>query len=179
MNQIQRNKIYLMIGTGGLISLAFFLTIPLIGLYAIDQFRVSTSQAGLLSSIWPATVFVCSFFVGRVADRWGYFKSMKLGNVICTVAFALMASTSSISVYIATLILFGIGKSLNESSMRAAIASMSPPDELARFMRLRYVLINIVCVGGPFLGFVSYKAFSSWAFAFSGLLYGLVFMILS
>ena len=171
MSKPDINKIHLLIFINTLGSLAFFITIPLIALYSLDYFKLSAAHAGLLSAIWPATIFICSFFVGRFADTWGYTMAIRLGSALCAAAFASITFAPNVFFYAISLLLFGIGKSLQDTSIRATLAKMCPPRELGKFLRLRYLWNNVACVGGPLLGFLAYKTIFNFAFAISSAIY--------
>lgn len=54
-----------------LLTLVFYLLIVIIGVYAVDEYCASTSQAGLVTGIFIVGTLFGRLFIGRIMDSIG------------------------------------------------------------------------------------------------------------
>lgn len=146
-------------------TLGIFIAVPLMGIHAVEFFKLTPSQIGMLASIWPITVFSMSFFAGMHSDRWGHLRVIRLALLLYFIAFMLMALAPNIRLFSLGLFIFGLGKAFFDSSMRAAMTCVSAEAEREKYFRLRYLLQNIGCVLGPLVGVWAYKVYSGLSFS--------------
>lgn len=110
--------------------LAFFgigLLIPIIKLFAMYEFHLSETGFGILVLPIALGIGIMSFLAGRLGDRWGKVRSVRLGIGLAaagmwTVAF----SKSEYDLLIASMLL-GVGFVLAMPSWLAFVADISAP----------------------------------------------------
>lgn len=175
-NEPKRKSMWILLIGGGLSTLGIFISVPLISLHAFKVFGLSPYHIGLLSGIWPATVFIFSIFSGMAADRWGYLWAIRTSAAINILAFLIMAECKSVHFFAVGLVVFGIGKSFFDSSIRAAMGRLSTEESREKYFRIRYTLQNIGCVIGPLIGIFAYNLYGAGAFAFTSSMYILFFL---
>src|ERR1044072_456369 len=159
MNKIKLHvtSMWMLLAGSALSSFGIFLSIPLVSLHAYNKFHLSVYEIGLISGVWPATVFVFGFLCGMIGDRWGYVHSIRASAIINCVAFMILAMAEDLETFVMGLVLFGIGKSFFDSTIRAAITCICFPHEREKYFRLRYMLMNIGAVIGPLVGIYAYE----------------------
>ena len=54
-----------------LLTLVFYLLIVIIGVYAVDEYHATTSQAGLVTGIFIVGTLIGRLFIGRIIDSIG------------------------------------------------------------------------------------------------------------
>ncbi|WP_207848115.1 MULTISPECIES: MFS transporter [unclassified Pseudomonas] len=166
----------LLIGSA-LSTFGIFLSIPLVSMHAYNVFHLSVYEIGLVSGVWPATVFFFGFICGMIGDRWGYVRSIRTSAIINCAAFLTMAVARDVETFVLGLVLFGIGKSFFDSTIRAAMTCVCLPHEREKYFRLRYMLMNIGCVVGPLVGVYAYEYMASGAFTLTSVVYVAFFLL--
>jgi fucose permease len=173
MNTATLNKksMWILLIGSGLSTFGIFVAVPLIALHAFQVFKLSAYEIGLLSGIWPATVFSFSFLCGMAADKWGYLLAIRFSLLINTMAFIILSISQSVEFFVLGLFLFGVGKTFFDSSIRAAMTCVCPPQSREKYFRLRYLIQNTGCVIGPIVGTFAYGHIGGKAFVLTSLSY--------
>jgi MFS family permease len=112
-----------------------------------------------------------------IGDRWGYVLSIRTSAIISCAAFMTLAVAKDLETFVLGLVLFGIGKSFFDSTIRAAMTCVCLPQEREKYFRLRYMLMNIGCVGGPLIGVYTYKFMAGGAFILTSAVYVAFFLL--
>lgn len=176
-HNIERNIWVLIIGSG-INTLGVFISLPLITIYGLHQLGLSVVEVGFLSGIWPVTLFLTSFFCGILAERWGYLKTLRLGLSLSVISFATMGISTSLSLFSISLGIFGLGKAMLDSSIRAAMVSLAKGKKEEYFFRMRYLFQNIGNVVGPLIGIIIYDKIIGYTFLLSSIMF-LIFLLAS
>ena len=166
----------LLIGSA-LSTFGIFLSIPLVSVHVYNTFHLSVYEVGMVLGIWPATVFAFGFICGMIGDRWGYVRSIRTSAIINCAAFMTLALAKDLETFVLGLVLFGIGKSFFDSTIRAAMTCVCLPHQREKYFRLRYMLMNIGCVFGPLVGVYAYKVMASGAFIWTSAVYVAFFLL--
>ena len=164
------NKIWILIIGSAFSSLSMFISFPLINIYAMSQFNLSTIEVGLISGVMPITILCFSFFAGSFAEAKGYLNNIKFGIFLSSIAFLILTISFNIYQFTFALFLIGIGKTAFDNSIRASIIQLSKKNEIEKNFRLRYLLQNIGTAIGPLLGIFLYKKASGTTFIATTLL---------
>ncbi|HVA24436.1 MAG TPA: MFS transporter [Chloroflexota bacterium] len=126
--------------------------VPTLGALMVIHLTNSPALAGIASSILGLTRVMASYPSGRLADAHGR-KIVLVIGVLLSLAGALTLGGSmlltSFPVFIAGLLLFGVGNGTSQQQRRLSAADMYPPERRAQ--GLGYVLTGslVGALGGP------------------------------
>jgi MFS family permease len=176
-NSPPSREIMVLLAASFLSTFGIFLALPIISLHAYKTFQLSTTEVGVLSGIWPATVFCLSFVCGMLSDRFGSLLALRFAAILNTVAFFSLAVSPNLATFSLGLFLFGIGKSFFDSSIRAAMVAVCAPEQREKYFRIRYTLQNTGCMLGPLAGVFAYRLIDRAAFALTSLSYMFAFAL--
>jgi MFS family permease len=140
--------------------LGIFLSLPVITLVIKQRFELPASCIGLITAIWPATVFISCFFCGQLLDRWGFRRSILLGLALSSLGFLGAALSLNVICFSMSLAILGLGRSFSEPSFRAALSAMTPIKNRSEVFRKRYMFMNGAAIIGPLIGAFLYPVFS-------------------
>lgn len=136
-------------------------------------------KVGLICAIWPIVLCSTTIFFGAIADKIGHGRALKIGLFFQVTAFILMSYSISVTQFITAQVLFGLGKSFFDSSIKAIFAFSFPHDRLPFFFRMRYLLNNAGCIIGPIVGVVLYESIGKHTFLVSSALYATFLLLFS
>lgn len=159
--------------------LSNFMMLPVLAIYAKESFGLNAVQVGFVCGIWPLVLTITTLYSGFIADKFGHWKILILGLCILSISFVLMGLSDLLYIFLFSLILFGIGKSLLSPSIRALLVINCDTHKLNTVLRVNYLCINIACIIGPLLGVVLYTKFNRHGFLFSFATYGILFFIIA
>jgi len=121
------------------------LGIPAIASLIRDDLGLTLAQAGSFLSAYYIGPVTMSLFGGMLADRWGTARTLVLGQAIIAVGLLAASVAPTYGVFVALLIVAGVGYgALNPTSTTAAM-SWFPP-------RQRATVVGLKQVGLPFGG---------------------------
>lgn len=69
-------------GVNFFVTLVFYLLIVIIGVYAVDEFHASTSQAGLVTGIFIVGSLIGRLLIGRFIESIGRRRTLIIGAVL-------------------------------------------------------------------------------------------------
>jgi MFS family permease len=145
----------------------------------MHAFELTASKVGLICAIWPIVLCSTTIFFGAIADKIGHGRALKIGLFFQFTAFILMSYSISVTQFITAQVLFGLGKSFFDSSIKAIFAFSFPQDRLPFFFRMRYLLNNAGCIIGPIVGVVLYDSIGKHTFLVSSALYATFLLLFS
>ncbi len=128
--------------------------VPTLGALMVLRLMGSPLFAGLSSSILGLTRVMASYPSGRVADSRGRKPILVLGlilSILGAVGLGLSMLANSFPVFIAALLLFGIGNGTSQQQRRLSAADLYPPELRARGLGMVLTGSVIGAFGGPVL----------------------------
>jgi len=137
---------------GSLINRAGMMVLPFIALYAVEELKVSVSEAGLVLACFGAGAFISAPFAGKLSDRFG---SLRLMIVSLLASGIFLFIYSFISNFITFLILSFLWAIISEAFRPASMSFIS--QEITSNRRktafaLNRLAINLGMSIGPVLG---------------------------
>lgn len=110
--------------------LTFFaigLLIPIIKYFAMDEFKLSETEFGVLVLPIALAAAVTSIFSGKLGDRWGKAKSVRLGIGIAALGMWLVTFSHQSWKLLLAAVLLGVGFVLAMPAWLAFVADISAP----------------------------------------------------
>ena len=155
MNQPQRlwTKDFILVSAMNfLLTLVFYLLIVIMGGYAIEVFHASTSQAGLVSSIFMVGGLIGRLIMGRYIEKIGYRKLLFVGLILYMLTSGLYFVQTGIGFLLITRVIHGVMLGVTLMVVTASIAHIIPPSRRGEglgYFSLSTILATAI---GPFLG---------------------------
>ncbi|TDM12896.1 MFS transporter [Macrococcus lamae] len=163
MNEPLWTKNFILVSlTNFIIMLSMYLLLVTIGGYAVSEYHVSTSLAGLVSGIFIVGSLFGRFWAGKYIDILGQKKILVIGGIIFTATTALYFLSSNLPLLLAARFLNGIGSGIASTATGTIAAFITPVDrrgEGISYFSMSTVLSTAI---GPFLGmfllqFITYQ----------------------
>ena len=106
--------------------------------YAYDDLGWSSSMLGLAMSTYGAALMAGEFAFGQLSDRWGRKPVILIGLVLFSSQFLGLALFRSYALLVASFIIAGLGNSLYDPALTAAIMDISPSQHRARILGYKH-----------------------------------------
>lgn len=135
-----------------ILMLSMFLLLVTIGGYAVDEYHVSTSTAGLVSGIFIVGSLFGRFWAGKNIDVYGQKKVLIIGVIIFTITTALYFTSFNLTLLLLVRFLNGIGNGIASTAtgtIAAFITPMKRRGEGISYFSMSTVMATAI---GPFLG---------------------------
>ncbi|WJP97957.1 MFS transporter [Macrococcus bovicus] len=145
-----------------IIMLSMYLLLVTIGGYAVEEYHVSQSMAGLVSGIFIVGSLIGRFWAGKYIDILGEKKILVIGTIIFTITTGLYLFSSNLTLMLIMRLVNGIGSGIASTATGTIAASITPVTrrgEGVSYFSMSTVLSTAV---GPFLGltllrFITFK----------------------
>ena len=162
-----------------LATLVYFLLIVTIAKYAVSEFNVSTSTAGLASSIFIIGSLVGRLGAGQFIGKLGSKKTLLLGLIAFLITTFLYFATFSITILLVYRLLQGIAVGLVGTATGTIIAQILPANRRGEgigYFSLSAILATAV---GPYIGLFLLEHFDGFnsIFTFNAILAVIVVII--
>jgi MFS transporter, DHA1 family, tetracycline resistance protein len=149
--------------------LGFGIVIPILPLYALNDFKASELTVGLLVASFSFMQLLFTPLWGRMSDRFGRKPILIVGLLATVIGYILFGLAHSITLLFVSRLLAGIGGA-NISAAQAYIADITPPHERAKGMGLIGAAFGLGFVFGPVAGgLLSQYGYSVPGYAAAGL----------
>lgn len=153
----------------------FFMVIPLISLHYGDDLGWSTATVGAVLAVRQLVQQGLALIGGILADRFGAKPPIVTGLLVRAAGFAWMAFADTPATLLASAVLAALGGAFFEAPKSAAGATLSRPEQRARFYTTVGIVGNIGMACGPVLGAVLLR----WSFSAVSLTAAAIFLIAS
>lgn len=135
-----------------LLTLVFFLLVVIIGLYAVDEFKATTSQAGLVTGIFIVGTLIGRLFIGARIERIGRKKTLIIGFILFNTVTLLYFFSSSITVLLITRLLHGISLGIASTAAATIVAFIIPMARRGEGIGYFSMSSTLATAIGPFVG---------------------------
>lgn len=98
--------------------------IPVVELYALDKYGIDQQTFGTLFVIPAVIIGLVAVPLGRMGDKWGRLRSVKVGMFLCAVAIGMVPAVESYYILAAGAIIVGIGFILAFPAWMALLADV-------------------------------------------------------
>lgn len=109
-----------------ILMLSMFLLLVTIGGYAVSEYHVSTSTAGLVSGIFIVGSLFGRFWAGKNIDILGQKKVLVIGVLIFTITTALYFASFNLALLLAIRFLNGMGNGIASTATGTIAAFITP-----------------------------------------------------
>lgn len=146
-------KNFIMIsGVNFLLTLVFFLLVVIIGLYAVDSFDATTSQAGLVTGIFIVGTLIGRLFIGGRIERIGRKRTLIIGFLLFNAVTLLYFIQSTITVLLLTRLLHGISLGIASTAAATIVAYIIPMARRGEGIGYFSMSSTLATAIGPFVG---------------------------
>lgn len=135
-----------------ILMLSMFLLLVTIGGYAVDEYNVSTSTAGLVSGIFIVGSLFGRFWAGKSIDVYGQKQVLIIGVIIFAITTALYFVSFNLTLLLIVRFLNGMGNGIASTAtgtIAAFITPMKRRGEGISYFSMSTVMATAI---GPFLG---------------------------
>ncbi|SOC39850.1 MFS transporter [Ureibacillus acetophenoni] len=135
-----------------LLALVFYLLIVIIGVYAVEEYQASTSEAGLVTGIFIVGALVGRLFIGRSINSIGLKKTLFIGLVFYLLTTSLYYIHFGIAFLIFTRFLHGIALGIASTATGTIVAQIIPKTRKGEGIGYYSMSSTLATAIGPFLG---------------------------
>jgi MFS family permease len=151
-------------------SISFFLIIVIMSAYAMDKFKATSGEAGLVASVFVFGSLAARLIFGRWIEKSGQKKMFCLGLSLSLVITLLYFVANNILLLYGVRFLHGVAFGLTSSAAGTIAANIVPQERRGEGMGYFALSVTLGTAIGPFLGmFIYHYASYQMVFAASSL----------
>lgn len=134
------------------ITIVFYLLIVIVGVYAVNQYDASTSEAGLATGIFIIGTLVGRIFIGRSIDSIGSKKTLLIGTFLFSLATLLYFIQNSIVFLLLVRFIHGVTLGIAGTATGTIVARIIPMQRKGEGIGYYSMSSTLATAIGPFLG---------------------------
>jgi MFS family permease len=134
------------------LTLVFYLLIVIIGVYAVEQFHATTSQAGLVTGIFIVGALFGRLFTGRSIDQIGRKKTLFFGLGLFTITILFYFIQIGIGFLLLTRFLHGMALGIASTATGTIVAQIIPNKRKGEGIGYYSMSATLATAIGPFIG---------------------------
>ncbi|MEH7505377.1 MFS transporter [Neobacillus drentensis] len=134
------------------VTLVFYLLIVIIGVYSVDEFDASTSQAGLVTGIFIVGSLIGRLLIGRFIESIGRKKTLFIGLILFILTLLLYFVNFGITFLLITRLLHGIAGGMVGTATGTIVAQIIPTTRKAEGIGYFSMSATLATAIGPFIG---------------------------
>jgi predicted MFS family arabinose efflux permease len=135
-----------------LITLIFYLLIVTIGVYAVDKFGASTSQAGLVTGMFIIGSLIGRLFIGRFIESIGRKRTLFIGLIFFILTTLLYFLNYGITFLLINRLLHGIAAGMVGTATGTIVAQIIPATRKGEGIGYYSMSATLATAIGPFIG---------------------------
>lgn len=139
-------------GVNFFLTLVFYLLIVIIGVYAVDEYNATTSQAGLVTGIFIIGALIGRLFIGRGIDRIGRKRTLFIGLILFTLTTLLYFVDLGINFLLLNRFLHGITLGMASTATGTIVAQIIPGKRKGEGIGYYSMSATLATAFGPFIG---------------------------
>jgi len=143
-----------------LLTLVFYLLIVIIAGFAKETFQASTSQAGLVASIFMVGALIARLLMGRYIEKIGYQKLLFIGLILYMLTTTLYLVQINITFLLVTRLLHGIMLGIALMAVTSIVAHIIPASRKGEGIGYFSLSTIIATAIGPFIGILLVQSIS-------------------
>lgn len=116
-------------------------------------------DAEFVTSLNAGTIIVLQYFVSRIVEKRAALPTMMTGMAIGAVGFGLLASSQSVWIFVAGIVVFSIGEMTAHPKYYSFIGQVAPADRKAVYMGYAFLYGVFGSLIGSNIGAMAYKNF--------------------
>nr|WP_221452391.1 MFS transporter [Bacillus benzoevorans] len=134
------------------LALVFYLLIVIIGVYAVEEYHATASQAGLVTGIFVIGTLIGRLFIGRSIDSFGMKKTMFTGLILYILTTSLYFIHGGIHFLLLNRFLHGIALGIASTAVGTIVARIIPPERKGEGIGYFSMSTTLATAIGPFIG---------------------------
>jgi predicted MFS family arabinose efflux permease len=134
------------------ITLVFYLLVVTIGVYAVNQFQASTSQAGLVTGMFIIGALIGRLLTGRYIESLGRKKTLFIGFVLFILTTMLYFLNYGITFLLVVRLLHGIANGMASTAVGTVVALIIPATRKGEGIGYYSMSATLATAVGPFIG---------------------------
>ncbi|MDQ1004304.1 MFS family permease [Neobacillus niacini] len=135
-----------------LLTLVFYLLIVIIGVYAVEEYQASASQAGLVTGIFIVGTLIGRLFIGRSMDSIGRKRTLFIGLILYILTTCLYFIHLGITFLLITRFLHGITLGIASTVTGTIVAQIIPKRRRGEGIGYYSMSSTLSTAIGPFIG---------------------------
>ncbi|MED3574173.1 MFS transporter [Cytobacillus praedii] len=135
-----------------LLTLVFYLLIVIIGVYAVEEYHATTSQAGLVTGIFIVGTLIGRLFIGRSIDLIGRKRTLFIGLILYILSTTLYFIHFGIIFLLITRLLHGITLGIASTATGTIVAQIIPETRRGEGVGYYSMSATLATAIGPFVG---------------------------
>ncbi|MFD2761525.1 MFS transporter [Lentibacillus juripiscarius] len=132
--------------------LVFYLLLVTMAVYAVEQFHVSESQAGLVTGIFIIGTLIGRLFIGRMVTSIGNKRMLFAGLIFFILTSILYFINTGITFLLITRLLHGIALGMASTATGTIVAEVIPEERKGEGIGFYSMSITLATAIGPFIG---------------------------
>lgn len=132
--------------------LVFYLLLVTMAVYAVDEFGVSESQAGLVTGIFIIGTLIGRLFIGRMITTIGHKRMLYIGLIFFILISSLYFIKAGIVFLLVTRLLHGIALGMASTATGTIVAEVIPGARKGEGISYYSMSITLATAIGPFIG---------------------------
>lgn len=147
------------------VSSQFSVTFPS---YAVLRGNVLPYEIGYIYAVNGVVVVLGQFPTTRITRKISDLFSMELGMIFYSVGYLLSAFSSSLTAFIADMVIITIGENLSSPGISSIVSKIAPKEKVARYNGFNSMINNVGRALGPSIGtffmfIFNYNGLQLWA----------------
>lgn len=151
------------------IYVVYYALMVVIAVYALDQLKATTSQAGLAAGVFLIAGLIARFFTGPLLVLVGKKKMMLLGTFLYTGTMLLYFLAGNVYLLSSIRFLQGIGFGISTTAMATVAAEILPQKRQGEGIGYFLLSVTLASAVGPFLGLYLYQGYGFLTLLYIGL----------
>jgi MFS family permease len=135
-----------------LLTIVFYLLIVIIGVYAVDEYHATASQAGLVTGIFIVGTLIGRLFIGRSIDSIGRKRTLFIGLILYILTTSLYFIHLGITFLLITRFLHGITLGIASTATGTIVAQIIPETRKGEGIGYYSMSATLATAIGPFIG---------------------------
>ncbi|TCW35818.1 putative MFS family arabinose efflux permease [Laceyella sacchari] len=135
-----------------LLTLVFYLLVVIIGVYAVDEYHATASQAGLVTGIFIVGTLIGRLFIGRKIDSIGCKRTLFIGLGLYLLTTSLYFIHLGITFLIFTRFVHGIALGIASTATGTIVAQIIPATRKGEGVGYYSMSTTLATAIGPFIG---------------------------
>lgn len=134
------------------LTVVFYLLIVIMGVYAVNEFNASTSEAGLVTGIFIIGTLLGRLFIGRSIESIGRKKTLFIGIILFILATLLYLVNYGVGFLLLVRFLHGITLGMASTATGTIVAQIIPTTRKGEGIGYYSMSATLATAIGPFIG---------------------------
>jgi MFS family permease len=162
-----------------LLALVYFTLMVTVAQYAVDEFKASTSQAGLVTGIFVLGIMLSRIIVGRIIDNVGRKKILLIGIIFYIAATFMYFIVGNLMFLLIIRFFHGISLGFTSTATATVIVQILPESRRGEGIGIFSLALIISNALGPFLGLFLIEKTSYNSMFICCMIFGLMSLLLT